>query len=231
MAAEVPGAFKVPTHLRSLAHTIFGEQRELAERYAHILGKRGAEQGLIGPREVDRIWERHLMNCALMTRVLDTHPVRTLADVGSGAGLPGLVLAIARPGIDITLIETMQRRVHFLNETVRELDLSNVEVVRARAEDLHGRREFQIVTARAVAALDTLATWTLPLVAGGGELIALKGQNAASEVQKAAKVLARLHGSDPRVEVIDSPEVQIPTTVVRVSVHSRPAKKGATRGR
>lgn len=223
---------QAPHELRALAEDLFGERLHLAERYAHILQTAGAEQGLIGPREVDRIWERHLINCALMVRALGKPGhVNSLADVGSGAGLPGLVIAIARPDLEITLIETMQRRVNFLNETVNDLGLDNVEVIRARAEELHGDRDFQIVTARAVAALDKLAKWTLPLVREGGELVAMKGQSAALEVEKAAKTLKRLHGENPTVETIQGTGVEVPTTVVRVSVFSRPVTKGTPRGK
>lgn len=223
---------KAPAQLQALAEDLFGGRLPLAEHYAHILQTRGAEQGLIGPREVDRIWERHLINCALMVRALGPEgDVKTLADVGSGAGLPGLVIAIARPDISVTLIETMQRRVNFLNEAVDELGLTNVEVIRARAEELHGERDFHVVTARAVAALDKLAKWTLPLVAVGGQLVAMKGKSAAEEVEKAAKTLAKLRGEGPRVELIHGSGVEVPTTVVRVSVNSRPVTKGAPRGK
>lgn len=221
-----------PTGLQSLADDLFGERLPMATRYAEILRTRGAEQGLIGPREVDRIWERHLINCALMVRALGAPgAVTSLADVGSGAGLPGLVIAMARPDLEVTLIETMQRRVTFLTEVVEELELENVEAIRARAQELHGVRDFEVVTARAVAALDTLAQWTLPLVREGGQLIAMKGQNAALEVEKAEKTLRRLHGENPTVELIQGTGVEVPTTVVRVSVYSRPATKGAPRGK
>lgn len=220
-----------PAHLASLAADLFGPRLDMACQYAHILQTRGAEQGLIGPREVDRIWERHVINCALMVRALGpVGLVETLADVGSGAGLPGLVIAIARGDLEVTLIETMQRRVNFLEEAVSDLGLTNVEVVRARAEELHGKREFDVVTARAVAALDKLVKWTLPLVREGGELVAMKGQSAQQEVKDAAKTLARLGGRGARVELIEASEVEVPTTVVRVPVIEKPAKKGSRRG-
>ena len=213
-----------PAHLDSLARDLFGERRVLAEQYAEILRTRGAEEGLIGPREVDRIWERHVINCALMVRALGpVGLVESLADVGSGAGLPGLVIAIARE-------ETMQRRVDFLERAVEELDLVNVEVVRARAEDLHGEREFDAVTARAVAALDKLAKWTVPLVRIGGELVVMKGKSARDEVVKAEKTLARLGACDVRVEEFGDPSVEVPTTVVRAHVREVSGRKGPRRG-
>lgn len=220
-----------PAHLDSLARDLFGERRVLAEQYAEILRTRGVEEGLIGPREVDRIWERHVINCALMVRALGPAGlVESLADVGSGAGLPGLVIAIAREDIDVTLIETMQRRVDFLERAVEELDLVNVEVVRARAEDLHGEREFDAVTARAVAALDKLAKWTVPLVRIGGELVVMKGKSARDEIVKAEKTLARLGACDVRVEEFGDPSVEVPTTVVRAHVREVSGRKGPRRG-
>ncbi|CAM4002056.1 16S rRNA (guanine(527)-N(7))-methyltransferase RsmG [Helcobacillus massiliensis] len=264
-----------PAEHRALAEELFGRNLPLAERYARLLQTKGAEQGLIGPREVDRIWERHVLNCALMVRALETpqgadgaaasdgsaassgsgtsaesadsaaalpEPVRTLADVGSGAGLPGLVLAIARPDIDITLIETMQRRCIWLEETLEDLaaldeedfvgtQLPQVTVVRARAEELHGEQEFDVVTARAVAALDKLAKWTLPLVRVGGRLVALKGQSAPQEIEKAQKTLQRLGGENARIELIRAEGIEVPTTVVSVDVTARPQKKGSRGGK
>lgn len=227
-----------PAALRPLAGDLFGDRVAVAEEYAHLLVTDGAEQGLIGPREVDRIWERHLMNCALMVRALapagEAGERSTLADIGSGAGLPGLVLAIARPDLDITLIETMQRRATFLTNAADALGLDNVRVLRARAEDLHGREEFDVVTARAVAALDKLARWSLPLVKVGGQLVAMKGQSAPEEVEAAQAVISRLGGSQARVEQFAAEGVEVPTTVVRVAVTQRPpttAKKGPRRGR
>ena len=209
-----------PAHLDSLARDLFGERHVLAEQYAEILRTRGAEEGLIGPREVDRIWERHVINCALMVRALGPAGlVESLADVGSGAGLPGLVIAIAREDIDVTLIETMQRRVDLLERAVEELDLV-----------LHGEREFDAVTARAVAALDKLAKWTVPLVRIGGELVVMKGKSARDEVVKAEKTLARLGACDVRVEEFGDPSVEVPTTVVRAHVREVSGRKGPRRG-
>jgi 16S rRNA (guanine527-N7)-methyltransferase len=155
--------------------------------------------------------------------------VRTLADVGSGAGLPGVVIAIARPELSVTLIETMQRRTTWLEEVDAELGLG-LEVVRARAEELHGSRTFEVVTARAVAALDKLARWTLPLVQEEGVLLAMKGSSAAEEIDKAQKVLARLGGVDPTITRHGMGEVEVPTTVVQVRRRPKASRKGDARG-
>lgn len=199
---------------------LFGPRLPLAQDYADMLARSGVQRGLIGPREVDRLWDRHVLNCALLADAIPGS-VRTLADVGSGAGLPGVVVAIARPDLQVTLIETMQRRTDWLHEVVAELGLENVEVVRARAEALHGSRSFEVVTARAVAALGKLAGWTLPLVAEHGQLLAMKGSSAAAEIEDASAVLARLGGIDPQVLELGEGEVEVPTTVVRVRVGER----------
>jgi 16S rRNA (guanine527-N7)-methyltransferase len=221
----------LPDSLRPTAERLFGERLELAERFAALLAEQGPERGLIGPREVERLWERHLLNCALLVDAIDAlqPPTTTLADVGSGAGLPGVVIAIARPDLQVTLIETMQRRTTWLQEVDAELGLG-LEVVRARAEELAGERSFEVVTARAVAALDKLARWTLPLVADGGTLLAMKGSSAGEEVVKAQKVLAKLGGEDPTVARYGVGEVEVPTTVVQVRRRAKATRKGDARG-
>ncbi|MBV7411253.1 16S rRNA (guanine(527)-N(7))-methyltransferase RsmG [Dermabacteraceae bacterium TAE3-ERU27] len=193
----------------------------MAQAYAEHLATSGVERGLIGPRETERLWERHILNCALLARAVPDG-TRTVADVGSGAGLPGMVLAIARPDLSVTLIETMLRRTTWLEEVASEIGLE-IEIVRSRAEELHGQRVFDAVTARAVAALDKLARWCLPLVSDGGSLLALKGLSAAEEIEKARKVLKKLGGSESQILTIGEGELPIPTRVVRVSV-SRAAK-------
>ncbi|WP_422116059.1 16S rRNA (guanine(527)-N(7))-methyltransferase RsmG [Brachybacterium sp. UNK5269] len=218
----------LPDALRPPAERLFGDRLELAERFAALLAEQGPERGLIGPREVDRLWERHLINCALMVDAIDASAT-TLVDVGSGAGLPGVVIAIARPELEITLVETMQRRTTWLEEVDAELGLG-LEVVRARAEDLHGRRTFDVVTARAVAALDKLARWTLPLAADGGSLLAMKGSSAAEELEKAEKVLTRLGGVEPTISQYGEGEVEVPTTVVQVRRRAKVTRKGDARG-
>lgn len=189
----------------------FAHGWEQAQAYAQILAHAGVDRGLIGPREVPRLWERHLLNSAVVTPRIP-HGA-TVADVGTGAGLPGLVWAIARPDLQVTLIEPLLRRVTFLEETVAELDLANVTVVRARAEDASGSHD--VVTARAVAALDKLMTWCWPLVAPGGVLLALKGRTANDEIEAARPTLRRLGATS--VEVRTYGDLAVPTTVVEVS--------------
>lgn len=224
--SEVPA---LPDQLRPVAERLFGTRLPLAERFVERLATEGVLRGLIGPREVERLWERHLINCALLADALPAG-ARTLADVGSGAGLPGVVLAIARPELRITLIETMQRRVDWLEEIDQELQLG-LEVVHSRAEEMPGDRQFDVVTARAVAALDKLAKWTLPLVVDGGHLMVMKGASAQEEIDKAERTLAKLSGEDARVSVHGVGEVEVPTTVVTVSAGVRPTRRGARRGR
>lgn len=196
--------------------SLFGDRLPLAERYAELLVTQGVERGLIGPREVPRLWERHLLNCvAVVPRVPEG---ATVADVGTGAGLPGLVWAIARPDIHMTLIEPLLRRTTFLEEAVADLGLDNVEVLRARAEDLVKERShatYDVVTARAVAPLDRLGRWCLPLVSAGGVLLALKGRTAQDEVEDSRRVL---NGLGARSIVVSSyGELEVPTTVVEVT--------------
>ncbi len=190
---------------------VFASRLPLAEQYAQILATDGVVKGLIGPREVPRIWDRHIMNSAVVvTRV---HQGATVADVGTGAGLPGLVWAIARPDLQVTLIEPLLRRTTFLDDTVAALGLTNVEVVRSRAEDVSAR--FDVVTARAVAALDKLGRWCMPLVSPGGVMLAMKGRSAADEVEVATATLHRLGATSIVVTTYDNRDV--PTTIVEIT--------------
>lgn len=193
-----------------MKHDVFGDRLPLAERYAEILATEAVERGLIGPREVPRLWERHLLNCGVVVPRLPAGA--RVADVGSGAGLPGLVWAIARPDISMTLIEPLLRRATFLTETVEALGLSNVSVVRARAED-HART-YDVVTARAVAGLGKLVGWCFPLVAPGGVLLALKGSSAAQEVDSAREMLDALPVSS--IVIVSYGAMDTPTTVVEI---------------
>ncbi|TNM38431.1 16S rRNA (guanine(527)-N(7))-methyltransferase RsmG [Nocardioides albidus] len=179
-----------------LAEVFPAARTDLVLAYAELLATDGVVRGLIGPRETPRLWERHLINCGLMAAALPADA--TLADVGSGAGLPGLVLAIARPDVQVTLIEPLLRRTTFLEEAVERLGLDNVVVTRGRAEAVHGVATFDVVTARAVAALDKLAAWCMPLVAPHGALLAMKGSSAADEVAAAEDQCRRL-GCAPAV--------------------------------
>jgi 16S rRNA (guanine527-N7)-methyltransferase len=185
-----------------------------ASEFATLLTHQGVERGLIGPREVPRLWERHLVNCALLGEAIE-HGVE-VCDLGSGAGLPGVVLGVSRPDLRVTLVEPLLRRTTFLHEVVEALRLDNVRVVRGRAEELHGVAEFDVVTSRAVAPLDRLARWSLPLVRLGGEMVAMKGENAPAEVASADKALRALGGEDVRIEQWGESLVERPTTVVRV---------------
>ncbi|NYJ03588.1 16S rRNA (guanine527-N7)-methyltransferase [Nocardioides thalensis] len=176
-----------------------GDRLEVASAYAGLLATDGVVRGLIGPREAPRLWGRHLVNCALMSAALPDGA--RVADIGSGAGLPGLVLAIARPDISMTLAEPLLRRTTFLQEAVEELGLENVTVRRDRADALHGVETFDVVTARAVAPLERLLGWCMPLVSPTGELVAMKGTSVEEEVAGAATVLSRLGCGEPVIEV------------------------------
>lgn len=198
----------------AVATGVFSHALPLAERYAGMLAGDGVVRGLIGPREVPRLWERHLINCALLG---DAIPHGSdVCDLGTGAGLPGLVLALGRPDLTVTLVEPLLRRTTFLDEAVTALALTNVEVIRARAEELHGQREFTVVTSRAVAPLDRLLAWSMPLVRRGGHLVAMKGSSAAEEIAASAQALKRWGAGAVSVEVYGEMVIDPPTTVIRV---------------
>lgn len=179
-----------------------GDRLAVAREYVDLLATDGVVRGLIGPREAPRLWGRHLVNCALMAGALPQGS--RVADIGSGAGLPGLVLAIARPDVSMTLVEPLLRRTTFLEEAVATLGLSNVVVRRDRADALHGTETFDIVTARAVAPLERLLGWCMPLVAAAGALVAMKGSSVDEEIEAAGPVLQRLGCGRPTVEVYGS---------------------------
>lgn len=192
----------------------FGAAWPTVSRFAALLREQGELRGLLGPREQSRLWERHLLNSAAVVQHLPRTGVIT--DVGSGAGLPGIVVAAMLPEAELVLIDPMERRTQWLEEVVAELGLSNARVVRARAEELDGALEADAVTARAVAAMDKLARWCLPLLRDGGTLVALKGRSAGDELEKAKYVLRKLGGDAG--EVLDAPTIPgvDSTTVVRV---------------
>jgi len=194
--------------------------RERLQSYAEFLAGAGVERGLLGPREVPRLWDRHLLNCAVVAPLVPqgAHVI----DVGSGAGLPGLVWAIVRPDITLTCLESLQRRATYLDEAIAALGLGDrVAVVRARAEDvargraIEGSLRADVVTARAVAALDKLAGWTVPLLTPGGELLAVKGQSATEEVESARAIMDRLGIKSIEILLCGVGIVDPPTTVVR----------------
>ena len=196
------------------ARGVFADRWQLAAAYADLLATAGVTRGLIGPRETARLWDRHLLNCAALTEVLPEGA--TVCDIGSGAGLPGLVVAIRRPDLRVTLVEPLLRRTTFLAEAVETLGLDNVEVVRDRADQLHGTRRFQVVTSRAVAPLPRLLAWSMPLVEVGGAMVAMKGSSARDEVAAAAPDLERWHPGAVEVLELGANLTDPPTTVIRV---------------
>jgi 16S rRNA (guanine527-N7)-methyltransferase len=206
-----------PSEYEVVARQVFGDRFGLAVEYARLLVTDGVVRGLIGPREAPRIWERHLVNCAVLGEII---PIgASVVDVGSGAGLPGIVLAVARPDLSITLVEPLARRTAFLTEAVSALDLeAAVTVVRGRAEDaVDGPAAgADVVTARAVAPLDRLSGWCLPLARVGGRLLALKGSSAADEVEEHRAVVAELGGGEPVLRSCGAGVIEPPTTVVEI---------------
>lgn len=199
----------------SEASAVFGTQIERARLFAAALGEHGEERGLIGPLEPARLWSRHLLNSAVAAPLFASGS--RVGDVGSGAGLPGLVLAIARPDVEWVLIEPMERRVMWLREQKDALGLENVEIVRARGEEWAEGPVLDAVTARAVSALKTLIPLTAPLVRVGGELVLLKGANAGNEIEAASKQIRRFGLDDVRVEVVGEGDITEPTRVVRAT--------------
>ncbi|GAB3753014.1 16S rRNA (guanine(527)-N(7))-methyltransferase RsmG [Zhihengliuella somnathii] len=201
---------------RAAAEQVFGDRLSLAERYVQHLATTGIERGLLGPREVPRLWSRHVLNCAVVTDLIGQGS--TVADVGSGAGLPGLTFAMARRDLEVTLIEPLERRCIWLNEVIEDLGLTNVRVLRGRSEQFFEEVDVDVVTARAVSALNKLANITLPLLHGQGELLALKGRSAAEEIEKAGKVLKKMGARETEVLTAGATVLEEPTTVVRIAV-------------
>jgi 16S rRNA (guanine527-N7)-methyltransferase len=196
------------------AASLFGDRIDVARSFVSALAEHGEERGLIGPLELPRLWTRHVLNSVIAAPLFSGR----VGDVGSGAGLPGLVLAIARPDVEWVLIEPMERRVAWLNEQVAELKLDNVEVVRARAEDWRQGPVLDAATARAVSALRTLIPLTAPLVRDGGQLILLKGVNADAEIAAAEKQIRKFRLSDVKVTVLGEGVISEPTRVVTATV-------------
>lgn len=220
-----------PLAARGVAHAMFGDRLDLAEHYARLLATAGVEWGLLGPREVDRIWDRHLLNCAAVAELVE--PGERLVDIGSGAGLPGLAMAIAKPGLRVVLVESLLRRTEFLHMVIDELGL-DAEVVRGRAEDPDVRGQVggaDAVTSRAVASLDKLARWSLPLLRQGGRLLAIKGARAHDEVREHRPVLTKLGATDARVVECGVNLLTPPTTVVVARRHNTESVRNSTRRR
>jgi 16S rRNA (guanine527-N7)-methyltransferase len=213
-AAELPPA---PEQARE----VFGDRFADAVRYAELLAEAGVQRGLIGPREVPRLWERHLLNCAVLSEVVPESV--TVCDVGSGAGLPGIPLALVREDLKITLLEPLLRRTNFLTEVVELLGLDHVTVVRGRAEEVMGKLQpVHVVTARAVAPLDRLAAWGIPLLRPYGEMLALKGDTAEEELKASATALSKLGAVETSILHVGEGIVDPMSTVVRVEVGESP---------
>ena len=203
----------------------FAEYEDGLTAYAELLATDGVERGLIGPREVPRLWDRHILNSAVLAELVPEGS--WVLDVGSGAGLPGIPLALVRPDVQVTLLEPLLRRATFLTEAVEALGLTGRVIVdRGRAEERVGKVAADVVTARAVAPLDRLAGWCLPLVRKDGVLLALKGSQVADEIADASTAIRKLGGSEPEVVTCGAGVVDPPTTVVRiVSGRTAPRRK------
>jgi len=216
-----------------VAATLFGSRLDRAQRYAEILAGAGVERGLLGPREVDRLWDRHILNSAAIAELLETG--ERVADIGSGAGLPGIPLALARPDLRVTLIEPLLRRSEFLREVVDGLGL-DMTIVRGRAEDLSVRQqvgEMDAVVSRAVASLDKLTEWSMPLLRLDGRMAAIKGERAEQEIREHRRVMASLGAVDVRVMRCGADYLDQPATAVvaRRAATSRVANRPPGTGR
>lgn len=201
----------------TVAAELAGDRIDILRAFAANLGEFGEERGLIGPLEPPRLWSRHILNSAIMAPLL--RPGR-VGDIGTGAGLPGLVLAIIRPDVDFVLIEPMERRVAWLNEQSAELGLTNVTVLRARAEDVSLSHPLDQVTARAVSALRTLLPLTAPLLRDGGELVLMKGVSAEREIEAAEKQLRKFKVSGVTIEILGEGVLDDVTRVIRGTVRA-----------
>jgi 16S rRNA (guanine527-N7)-methyltransferase len=201
-----------------LVEKLYPRAADRLAAYAELLATEGTLRGLIGPREVPRLWDRHLLNCAVLERLIPEEA--TVADIGTGAGLPGIVLALVRPDLQVALVEPLLRRTTFLQEAVEMLGCTNASVVRARAEDLTPARGgsvlYDVVASRAVAPLGKLAAWCLPLCAEGGLMLAMKGASAEEELASSEGELESLGAEEWHVHQLGVDELAQPTTVVSI---------------
>lgn len=223
MSSSSPSDEPTPERLTA----IFGDRAALARRYAGLLVGEGVSWGLLGPREGERIWQRHLLNCAAIAPVFE--PGARVVDLGSGAGLPGIPIALARPDLTVVLLEPLARRVRFLELVLPLLDLPGLSVRRARAEECRGLGA-DAVTARAVAPIDRLAGWALPLLRRGGELVAIRGSGAADELAQAREALGKLGAARARIETFGEGDLEEPVRVLRLQASrttppARPARR------
>lgn len=200
----------------SAAVTLAGEQIESLRAFTSDLAQRGELLGLIGPLELPRLWTRHVLNSAVMAPLLESGT--QVADIGTGGGMPGLVLAIVRPDVTFRLIEPMERRCAWLTEQVERLGLTNVEVLRGRAEEYHDAFEVDVVTARAVTALRKLIPITVPLLRDGGQTIFLKGSGVDAEIEAARKLISKYKLRNPHVEILGEGLLAETTRVFRATV-------------
>lgn len=215
-----PGS-ETPPLAPAVVASLFPQRDSEINQYVDLLANVAVPRGLIGPSEVSRLWERHILNCAVLAPAFDS--AEAVCDVGSGAGLPGLVLALARPDLHLTLLEPLLRRATFLSEAVAALSLTNVEVLRGRAEEFAGHRSFDAVTSRAVAPLGLLARWCLPLCRLGGRMIAIKGSSARDELGEASSALDLLGAGRRDVREFGVGIVDPVTVVVQIESARRSA--------
>ncbi|WP_153397183.1 16S rRNA (guanine(527)-N(7))-methyltransferase RsmG [Ornithinicoccus halotolerans] len=212
-----------------VANEVFGDRLPLARRFAELLAGDGVTQGVIGPRETPRLWERHLLNCAVV-EVMLPHRTRVI-DLGSGAGLPGIVLALARPDLELYLVEPMLRRTKWLSQVVDELGLGNVRILRGRAQDVRGQVRTPVVTARAVARTRELVEWAFPLLEPGGRLLALKGVSAEEELAEDRASFAPWPVDSAQVHRLGEDLLEEPTRVIEVVASSAALPGSPVRGR
>lgn len=212
MSADSPDLPAPPT----TAAAIFGDRLEKAVAYHRLLATDGSTRGFIGPREVPRLWERHILNCAVIGDAFAEG--LQIADIGSGAGLPGIPLAIAREDLAVRLIEPLLKRATFLTEVKDALGLDNVTVIRGRAEDPEIRKadKVDVVTSRAVAPLGKLAGWSLPLAKVGGHMVAMKGASVGDELERDRTLIKRAGGGEAEIFTVGDELLAEPTTLIRI---------------